>query len=366
MKVPLLKTVAVGEFSSWARNFLNVIEEKEIIELQMEPSIDQFCRSLVPAIRPAVVLIENNPEAKKGIQKICSTGKPLYIIWVGKSFSKEDLTFAFDQRVYCLFESIQAPEKEVISKLRNLAQLVESDAQFQQILRAMKSILLQTEAELPNIPMVHELRTAVKKLENHGLKNELNHLSSQKSASSQENIFQKNQSLGDAIIIINELERTGTLSVRGSTAENEGKIEFIQGKITMASAGGSEGIKAILRMFLWDSCRMLFFRKDPREAVINKHIDLDIMHLSKLGSVYKDKFEKLRKEIPAPNMKLEFDPAALDTSTALTSNEFSTLSSVVEYGTVATIVDFNPLPDVEVYESLISLRKNRLIKKAAV
>ncbi len=366
MKVPLLRIVAVGEFSPWAKQFLNSFEEKEIIEVTIEPNIDNFCQSLVPLNKSTVVFIDHNTDSHKNIQKICGSGKPTYIVWLGKLFTKEDLHTAFEQRIYCIFESTKIKENEVVSKLRNLSQLLDSDGQFQQILRAMKAILLQTEAEFPEIPMVTELRTAVKKLESHGLKNELNHFNRQPSSDSSENIFHKNQNLGEALLTINELERTGSLWVRGNGTDQEGKVDFLQGKITQTTSGGCEGIKAIFRMFLWDKPRFLFYRRDPREALIAEPMDLDILQLVKTGAIYKEKFEKIRKEIPAEGFKLEINPGNLNGDVSLTRNDFSTLSSVIEFGTVATIVDFNALADVEIYESLINLRRNNMIRKVAL
>ena len=364
MKVPLLKVVAVGDFEPWGKQFIASMHEKEIIEVKSEANIEVFCGTVIPNNYPSVVFIENNSDSRKNIQKICSLERPVYIVWLSKQFSKEDFQFAFEQRIYWLFEATKIDEKDIITRLQNLSRLVESDGQFQQILRAMKSILLQTEAEFPEIPMVSELRKAVKKLESHSMKNELNHLGFHKMGEVSENLFHKNQTLGEALVTINELERTGVMWVRGSQPEQEGKIEFLQGKITMASAGSCEGIKAIYRMFLWDKPTLLFYRKDPSESTLVEHIDMDISQLSKMGELHRLKFDKIRNELPPPNLKLEINPDMVDKDTALSRSDFSVLSSVVEFGTVSTVVDFNNLPDVEIYESLIALRKSNLIHKS--
>ncbi|NBX68965.1 MAG: DUF4388 domain-containing protein [Proteobacteria bacterium] len=364
MKVPLLKVVAVGEFEPWAKQFIASMQENEIIEVKFEPNIEVFCGTVVPSNYPTVVFIENNSDNRKNILKICSLERPIYILCLGKQFSREDFQFALEQRIYWLFEVTKVDEKDAIERLQNLSRLVESDGQFQQILRAMKSILLQTEAEFPEIPMVAELRKAVKKLESHSLKNELNHLGFHKMGEVSENLFHKNQTLGEALVTINELERTGVMWVRGNQPEQEGKIEFLQGRIVMASAGGCEGTKAIYRMFLWDKATLLFYRKDPSESSLVEHIDIDINQLSKMGELHKSKFEGLRNELPPPNLKLEINPEMIDKETALSRSDFSVLSSIVEFGTVSTVVDFNALPDVEIYESLIALRKSNLIHKS--
>lgn len=365
MKVPLLQITAIGEFSPWARQFFTEFEEKEIIQVSWESSVDNFCRSALPGSKPAVVFIENSPESKKTIEKLCTCGKAIYLGWLAKSFSAQDFSFGMESRVYCMIESIRMDEKKIIGELKKLAALVDSDGQFQQILRAMKAILLQTEAEFPEIPMVAELRTAVKKLESYGLNNELNHLNLQQTSAGAESLFHKSQTLGESLIIVSELGRTGTLWVKGKTSDQEGKIEFLQGRVIEAVSGSCEGIKAIYRMFLWDQPKFLFNRKDPREANIAKNLDMDLFQVVRKGNSIKDRFERIRKDIPPAGLKLEVTPAAMSKDVALAPNEFLTLSSVIEHGVVSHVVDFNPMPDIDIYESLISLKRNQMLRKSA-
>lgn len=365
MKVPLLRTVAVGEFSPWARQLFTSLSEKEIVEVTMEPDFVLFSKALAASVKPTVVFLENNSESKKTIEKLCESGKPIYLIWLAKSFSKEDLSLALENRFYTVIEAIKYDEKSTILNLKRLSQLVDSSNHFNQILRAMKSILLQTEAEFPDLPMVGELRNAVKRLEGQGLLNEFNHLKTNQTGENAEALFHKAQTLGEALMTIHDLERTGVLWIRGKGSDEEGKIDFFQGKVNQAVAGGCEGTKAIYRMFLWDQPRFLFNRKDPREVEVTHHLQSDINHLVKMGNFYKEKFEKIRSNIPLPGFKLEVVPGAVNNDTMIESNDFSVLSSVIEFGTVGNLVDFNDLPDVEVYESLVNLKRNNMIRRAS-
>jgi hypothetical protein len=365
MKVPLLQIVVMGDISPWARQFLNSLEEKSLITISPESSVDLFCRETVPTTKPFVVFLENNVESKKTIEKLCQCGKSVYLVMLGKSFSKEDVISALEKRVYCVIESSAKDESWVTETLKKLSGLVESNNQFQQILRAIKGVLLQTEAEFPDIPMVAELRTAVKRLESYGLNNELNHLSLNQANQANDPIFHKTQTLGESILTVNDLSRTGTLWVKGQLSEEEGRIEFLHGRIIEATAGGTDGVKAILRMFLWDAPRLLFNRKDPKEITSNKNVELDITQIVKKGSLIKERFEKIRKEIPPKSFRLEIVPGAISQYLALEAADFLTLSSIVEFGSTTNILDFTLLSDLEIYESLINLRKNSLIRKAS-
>jgi Domain of unknown function (DUF4388) len=365
MKVPLLRAVALGEFSPWAQQAISSFEENEILEITLEPSVENFCQSLVPQTKPLTVFLENQPKSRENMLQIFSTGIPIYLIWIGKNFTKEDLSFALERRVYSIFEAAQLDQEKWIQNLRALAQRVDNADQQNQLLRAMKSILLQTEADFPDIPMVTELRHAVKKLDNLKLENELAYHAAPDQSEGKEAILSKSQTFGEAIVTISELERTGVLWIRGSLPEQEGRIEFFQGKMIEAASSGSHGVKAILRMFLWDKHRFIFNRRDTSEASSIQSLEIDVNQLAKMGTIAKEKYERIRQETPSLSLRLEINPGAVNKDTAIVSNDFSTLSSVIEVGRVDMVLDSNPLPDIEIYESLINLRRNNLIRRAS-
>ena len=205
-----------------------------------------------------------------------------------------------------------------------------------------------------------------KQLVLYGLKNEFSSTEEPKATKEGSHVpFYKTQNFGDALMTVHDLERTGVLWARGPVPEQEAKIEFLQGKIISAVTGDTTGLKAIYRVFLWDSPRFLFYRKDPNEAVLVEQLDASMRHLVKQGEMLRDRYEKIRKELPPDSIRLEIDSHALHKDTALAFVDFSTLASTVEFGVVAHILDYNPLPDVDIYESLIRLRKHKIVRVSA-
>jgi hypothetical protein len=75
-------------------------------------------------------------------------------------------------------------------------------------------------------------------------------------------------------------------------------------------------------------------------------------------------YTKIRREIPPLSLKLNLDVSSVHTGTALAPNDFSTLSSVVECRKVGHVLNYNSLPDVEIYQSLIELKRAQLIRVA--
>lgn len=365
MKVPVLRIVAVGEISPWGRQYLTALQEQDLIELSLEPNVPRFCKSIVPTAKPAVIFVENHPESRASIQSLRHCGRSLYIVWFGRAFTKEDFAYALDQRVYCVFENTRPDEKVVVEKLGQLSLNTESDFHFEQLIRAMKSIVVQAETDEVNLPILHEIKAAISKLESHGIRNEFNSLlDSPKGEQASHLPFHKTQDFGDALTTVHDLERTGVLWVKGASDNQEAKIEFLQGKIIAAVAGHTNGLKAIFRMFLWDTPRFLFNRKDAEDSVVVDHLEISIRHLVQQGEMLRERYERIRREIPPESIDLQMESQALHGDTSLPENDFSTLASIVEFENVSRILDFNQLPDVDIYESLIRLRKAKLIRVA--
>lgn len=364
MKVPHCRIVSVGEITSWAKQFLNGLQKENIAEVTFETNVARFCGTIAP---PTIVFIENAPDMKQAIQKLRQSGRPLIIVWFGKLFAKEDMTFAHENRVYWVLESPRADDKRVLEGLRRVARAAETALQFGQHLHSLKAILLQGEGDSAISPLLHEFKTALGKLERAGLmSNEFLSAVVDMGQGDKENLpFHRSQDIGDALFTVHDLERTGALWIRGSLPGQEGKVEFLQGKLVAASAGGVHGVKAIFRMFLWDEPRFLFTRIDPSDYVFEDHLNVSLKYMCVEGQDLRQRYQKIRRDLPPPDLKIELDPNALHMGTQLQPEEFSTLASIVEFGNVSQVVDFNSLPDVAIYEALIRLRKSNMIRVSA-
>ena len=123
-----------------------------------------------------------------------------------------------------------------------------------------------------------------------------------------------------------------------------------------AHVGEVHGLKAIYRMFLWDEPRFLFNRQDSKDCQVEEQLPHAIKFIIQEGAELRKRYEALRRELPPDELRLQLEPTALHSGTALSPNEFFTLASVVEFEKIAAVVDYNPLCDVAIYESLIHLR----------
>ena len=89
---------------------------------------------------------------------------------------------------------------------------------------AIKTLLLQAGEEETEHHLAAEIRSAVSKLETSGLHNEMIGLIPEVPVKRDSRIpFHKTQEFGDALMTVHELERTGSLWVRGTMPGQEGR-----------------------------------------------------------------------------------------------------------------------------------------------
>ncbi len=357
---PVSRIMVVGDLTLWGRQFLGGLKATGV-EISHEPSVQKFAETQPPP-QPQVVFLENLPESRANVAKLRLLTRRLYWFWFGRNFTKDDAVFAMENRAYHLLENLRPDDKRISEIFLKLAANMETDFQFERVARGMKGVLIQGETEVPKA-ILNEIKTGVSKLERLGLVNEFNGASTETIVASDGKLpFHKSQSLGDALLTIESLERTGVLWIKGSIRGEEGKVEFLQGKVISAKSGDVHALKAIYRMFLWDDLRFLFTRRDASESAMEDHLNVSLAHVCTEGESLKARFEAVRRELPPPDLRLELQPSALHTGTTLDFTEFSTLASIVEFRKVADVLDYNALPDVPLYESLIKLRRQNIIR----
>ena len=359
MKVPRSKVHCVGEITPWGKQLLKDLQAANVIE----PTF-QTTPEFISGNGPALVLVENTPDSRNCVNKLRANGRPFYFIWYGRGFSKEDFQFAVETRAYAVLEHARAEDPRVVEIFGKASESLEGTTQFEHLVHSLKSLLIQAEAESGSKALVTEVKTAVGKIEACILRNELLGNATLPTGDGA-TPFHRTQDFSDALQTVRDLERTGALFVKGDLPGNDGKVEFIQGKIVSAQAGDARGLTAIYRMFLWDTPKFQFSRKDPQDCFVEEPITMSLQHLSKEGEDLRQRFERIRREIPPAELKVELEPSALHAGTRLPVMDFSTLASVVEFGKVSQVIDNNPLPDVTLYESLIRLKKGNMLRVKA-
>jgi hypothetical protein len=351
----------LGNPSPWIKQFLGTLQKTGAFEIRWEISPSQYLASAVPRNRVGIAVLENSPQSRQMMEALRQSGRNLLFIWLGKTFTKEDLLFASEVRVHTVLEDPSAEDPKVLEKFRRVIGRADSAERSEDLLYAIKTVMLQMGDD--GGEQVQELKTGLLKLEKTAATNKFS--SGAQAASGQSGLpFYKAQAFADALLTVQDLERTGSLQVK-SKVGLVGKVDFIQGRPVSASCGETHGLKAIYRMFLWEQAEYSFTRREASDTKMEEHFNFTLREICHEGESLQGRFEKIRNQVPPPQIHLQIVPAGLNTSTKLGRPEFSTLSSVVELGKVSQILDYNPLPDVVLYECLIELKKHGLIRVAA-
>jgi len=364
MNVPTCRVICVGEVTPWGKQYLGTLQAKNIIDVAYE-SVQQYINSLSVPTQPVVVFVENTVDSKKCIEQLRASGRYFCLGWFGKNFSREDYAFGLEARVYAIIETTSMDEKRVAEIVERISARLEANETFDHLIHSLKAVLLQSEADETSKPLVTEIKAAVAKLEHCGINNEMLAPHAKTSENLPSTPFHKTQGFGDALSIIHDLERTGALYVRGSLPTEQGRVEFLQGKIVSVRVDDVRGEKALYRMFLWDEPRFMFTRRDPQNCVVDEPMPDSLKYMCLEGEALRRRYDLIRREIPPPELRLVLDPNSLHVGTKLTLEEFSTLTSVIEFSQVAQVLDYNHLSDVAIYGSLIRLKKQNIIRVAA-
>lgn len=360
MKVPVCRIVSLGELTPWGNHFIEVLEKEHIVEISPVATIKQLFDTDISGASQ-IVFVENGPEGRHLITEIRESGRKFYVVLIGKLFTKEDYAFAMQNRVFRVFENITAETPEVLAEIKHLADTVDREKKFELLVRSLKSVLLQAEGDVADSVM-SELKTAVGKLGSTAAFSEYTSLQTEKAQSHDKLMFHQSEDFPDVLETIDSLERTGVLYIKGPLPSEEGQVNFLQGKIVSATTGVVHGLKAIYRMFLWDTPQFLFTRRDPEEMTFDDPINVSMRHINTEGASYRRRYERIRQELPPNRIVLELDPGFLHTGVSLPEEDFYTLASVVEFGKVSQILDYNPLPDAVLFDSLINLRKLNMLR----
>jgi len=366
MLVGSCELVALGDWSPWARQLLNHWQQEEFISLSFENQISAFCNPTTAfSTLPQVVILENDRQSKLNISALKSSSREVLILWLGQSFTKEDLCFALENQIYACLENPSGNDGQTLKIFSRAAEACALRKQGFHVIGSLKKLVMEEETRSSSSSFTTELKNGLSRIQKTIVHNEFFHSLNSSVPEGASLPLAQGQGIGDTLLTLFEFQRTGTLWVRGALPHQEGKIDFLQGKITQAEAGAVTQLKAIYRMFLWNNCRFLFSRKNPEDCPSEKMISLEMEVLVREGEDQRKRFKEIEKLVPPPQLKVDLIPTVLETSARLNPNEFYALTQAVEYHVVSELIDYTDRWDIDLYEGLINLKKSGFLKVVA-
>ena len=156
---------------------------------------------------------------------------------------------------------------------------------------------------------------------------------------------------------------------------DEGTLEFVNEKeravliiknrtlVSNFITPGVRGLKAFLRIAKWE--KGSFYFKNSISISYPIEAELAYVGMQKLCSLAERSCEwyaRMRKNVPADDLKIKFNSDAIDLKTTYTFGEFDVLCTVVDHETVLDILNYNSNDDIDIYDALINLRKKGAIE----
>lgn len=138
-------------------------------------------------------------------------------------------------------------------------------------------------------------------------------------------------------------------------------IYFDGGVISHAVSGAVSGVKALLRSVMWADAQWTFASK-KEHAELHDTLKLNLLGFTRTVQEAKKILKNVQPFMPPPGVSLLVEPQAFLKKESWTVSEARVLAGVAEYALVRDVLNYCPLPDMEIYDTLISLRKQGLLK----
>ncbi len=154
----------------------------------------------------------------------------------------------------------------------------------------------------------------------------------------------------------------------------EGTLEFMNEKeravlviknrnlVSTFITPGTRGLKAFLRIAKWEKGN--FYFKNTISVSYPIESDLAYLGIQKLCSLAERSVEwyaRMRKNLPSNDININFNLSAIDLKTSYSIPEFEVLCTIIEHEKVMDILNYNTNDDIDIYDSLIGLRKKGAI-----
>jgi len=153
-------------------------------------------------------------------------------------------------------------------------------------------------------------------------------------------------------------QAVGELQVKAG--HRSGSIYFYSGNVVHAMTGAVSGAKALLRIIHWPDSSWAFHEGVAAKVPLES-IRLDLVGFTRSVNTSKKILNKVQAYIPPGNVSLKIVPDKFRAKRFWTIPETKVLASVGEYGIVRDILNYCPLPDAEIFETLIELRQQGLL-----
>ena len=153
-------------------------------------------------------------------------------------------------------------------------------------------------------------------------------------------------------------QTTGELLVEDG--HRSASIFFFSGVIIHCVTGAVSGLKALLRVLSWPSPRWDFVNWSVSKMPIDT-MRLDLLSFSRAIEENQKTMERVRSFVPPAQLHMKIKPSEFLARKVWSIEENLVLAAVGEYPLAREILNFCRVPDSQIYETLIELRRQGIL-----
>jgi hypothetical protein len=169
----------------------------------------------------------------------------------------------------------------------------------------------------------------------------------------------KDRPIDDVIRELLYSQVTGELQV--SSGLKMGTVFVYAGTVSYAVTGAVNGMKALLRMLTWEQAHWRF-NANKLGQFSTEGMRLDLASFAKASQAMRISWDRVRTFVPPSNVQLKVVAHNFAQRKKWTPLETKVVASISEFHLVRDILNYCPLPDMEIYETLIELRRQNLVQ----
>lgn len=153
---------------------------------------------------------------------------------------------------------------------------------------------------------------------------------------------------------------SGELRVRGPV--KQASLFFADGYLQQAFCGSISGRKALLRVMSWPGLQWKFMPENMAPKLSMPALNYGLSEFLELYMGWLLRWRRVASIVPPGNVKVRVKPTSFAQVRDWDEAKYEVIARVCEYGRVSEVLNNTPLDDIDIYETLIDLRRSGLIE----
>jgi hypothetical protein len=153
---------------------------------------------------------------------------------------------------------------------------------------------------------------------------------------------------------------SGELRVRGPV--KQASLFFSDGYLQQVFCGSISGRKALLRVMSWPGLQWKFVPDSMLPKLSTASLGIGLGDFLEMYMGWLFRWRRVASIVPPGNIRVRVKASTFAQVSDWDNTKYEVIARVCEYGRIAEILNNTPLDDIDIYETLIDLRRSGLIE----